>query len=335
MTPDMALLFLTLDEPGPVPIYLESSRKYDLEKALLRLVLEGVLELEDEGSFVSGVEASNRLFDVSDSRNGSHLAALSIRALQYGQSLGSIPLPDLTRRLYDYGRKAVSPVRARQFCCEAAVEEFLGLSDSGRAQSIIRKWWFPVNGSDSYWKMWRPKRREPSDGAVKYKLYVSPTWKSLAEAFLASAEVFAQTPGLRGLKIARDVRGLSRSDKLVGYFSRFDDLQEAASRLHRRLNGSDVHGVPFTAEITSDGLLSWGADPPLALIAAQPTMGRSWRFWIASQLAQNLLAPLRREPASQRWKFALNKLRVDGVDTNTWVPEGRLWERALSGAIGE
>jgi hypothetical protein len=95
--------------------------------------------------------------------------------------------------------------------------------------------------------------------------------------------------------------------------------------VRERLEGMPVHGVPFTAEVTRDGLLSWGIDPPPATRAAAPENRGSWRFWVVNKLAEYLLTATT-DGVAQPWQFALDRLLVDGVDTDTWVPAGTLWD---------
>lgn len=324
LAPDTALLFLTLAEPGPLPAYLQAQPTQELARRLARLVLEAVLEIEQDGAFRSGAAALAAVGGDPD-RSPSDPATLSIEALQYGEALGALPHPDLARRLYDYGRRPVSPRRARHLPDDAAVEAFLGVSARGPAQAVLERSWAPAGGADAYWRLWRPRRPPPSQEDIACKLYVSPAWSALPNAFLATAETLAAAPGVRGFKIARDVEGLSRPDKLVAYFTRLDDLQGAAARLRSRLEGAPAHGVPFTAGLTRDGLLSWGADPPRS--PAGSVAGGSWRLWVASRLAESLLAARAAGGGAPPWRFALARLRADGVDTDTWVPDPALWRR--------
>lgn len=325
VAPDAALLFLTLAEAGPLPAYLQAQPPHELARRLACLVLEDILEIEREGAFRSGAAALATVSDDPDPR-ASGPATLSIEALQYGEALGAMPHPDLTRRLYDYGRRPVSPRRARQLSDDAAVEAFLGVST--RAQVVLERSWAPAGGADAYWRLWRPRHPSPTQEEVACKLYVSPAWSTLPDAFLATAESLADAPGVRGFKVARDVAGLSRPDKLVAYFARLDDLQAAAARLRSRLEGASAHGVPFTADLTRDGLLSWGADPPLRSPAAGGSVtGGSWRLWVASRLAESLLTARAAGGDPPPWRFALARLRADGVDTDTWVPDPALWRR--------
>jgi hypothetical protein len=142
---------------------------------------------------------------------------------------------------------------------------------------------------------------------------------------------------------------------VVAYFARFDDLARAASILAARLGGVAPHGVPFSAELVAGGLLSWGVDPPAWSGAGAGWDGSgSWRLWLTNLLARALLAaaaggaagtadataagPLD-EPAAARaeapgaaseaaagapWRFALARLRLEGVDTATWAPGAAL-----------
>jgi hypothetical protein len=323
LAPDTALLLLTLAEPGPLPAYLLAQPPRELGRRVSRLVLEAVLEIERGGAFRSGAAALAAVGRPERSRNA--LAALSIEALQYGEALGALPHAHLARRLYDYGRRPVSPRRARQLRDDDAVDAFLGLSAGGPAQTVLERSWIPAGEPDAYWRLWRPRRPRPSHEEVACKLYISPAWSAVPEAFLATAESLADAPGIRGFKIARDVAGLSRPDKLVAYFTRLDDLQAAAMRLRGRLEGAAAHGVAFTAALARDGLLSWGADPP-RLSTAGSVSGGSWRLWVATRLAESLLtAGAACEPSP--WRYALARLQADGVDTETWVPDPALWRR--------
>jgi hypothetical protein len=158
------------------------------------------------------------------------------------------------------------------------------------------------------------------------KLYVSPHPSSLPDAFSAWVGVSAAVDAL-AFKVGRSVRGLLRPDKMVLYFAGLDDLAEGAERLRRTLDGCPAQGVPFTAAISADGLLSWGTDPPRAAQTPLLTMGESWRLWITNRLARALLAA-RASPSAaiEPWQFALDRVRLEGVDTETWAPGQRMWD---------
>lgn len=164
-----------------------------------------------------------------------------------------------------------------------------------------------------------------------YKLYVSPTLDALPRAIEAVADSLASGHGAKAFKVGADLGGLCRPDKLVVYFDRLDDLQDAAVSLEQRLGVCPAHGVPFTAAVTADGLLSWGADPPV--FGADAGRVTSWRLWVSELLAEYLeSARSDNENALQPWQFALERLRLAGIDTDTWVPASGMWREAAVSA---
>ncbi len=254
-SPDMALLFLALRRQGAVPEYFRSALGRSAESHLLRLVLDAVLEVEHGGAFVSGPSASDTLLGNSAYSGKGRIAGISIDALRYAEALGALSIPDLTRRLYDFGRRPVTPAQKRSFhhADRDGFRDFLRV-----AWPALNTYWVRSNPMDAYWMVWRPIGGNENGERAKFKLYISPGLGVIAETLQASAEILGQSPGIRGMKLGRGVSGLTRADKLVAYFSRIDDLQEAGCRLHRRLEGCPVHGVPFTAELSPDGLLFLG-----------------------------------------------------------------------------
>lgn len=318
ISPETALLFLTLRHDGPVPPYFRSLFGDRTTNHLARLVLDGVLEVEHEKNFISGPDATATVIGDESYSGAGPLANLSIEAIRYGEALGDLTLPEMRGRLYGFGRRPVTPALKRKFergeiaCCD-------GLS--GSAPPFVDRYWMPAASANAHWIMWRPTKNNADDERARFKLYVSPGCSHLADAFAASAEVLGQNVGIRGLKLGRGLAGLTRPDKLVAYFSRFDDLQAAGADLCRRLEGYPVHGVPFTAELSPDGLLSWGADRPRAV----PGQPESWRFWVASKLAAHLETARKAGVSGPLWRFVLDRLRLDGVNPDVWAPTDDFW----------
>jgi hypothetical protein len=315
---DTALLFLTLGSGGRVPDYFRAHPGQRSENFLLRLVLDAVLEVEHEGTFVSGRAASERLLGNQAPSGMGRNAELSIEALRYAEALGELTIPELTRRIYDFGRRPMT--RARQHALRlAGMDQFGEMFDVAR--QALSAHWIRTALANSHWIMWRPIRHGGEGECVRFKLYVSPAVGEIARALRAAAEVLGNSSGIRGLKLGRGIDGVCRPDKLVAYFSRLDDLQEVGLRLQRELEGCPVHGVPFTAELSRDGLLSWGADPP----RTATSQGGSWRLWLAGRLATYLDAARRTHSRGASWRFALERLRLDGVNPDTWMPEADFW----------
>ena len=256
-----------------MPDYFRSLFGGRTDNRLLRLVLDGILEVEHEGAFVSGPGARKFLIGEEAYSGKGRIAALSIEALRYVEALGDLTIPEMTRRLYGFGRRPVTSAQKRAFrsCRDRHLQWLPGRAPSPRqilGPRAVRECPLDHVASNPEQGRWRT-------GTIQ--ALCQPRAQHVAEAFAASAEILGQSAGVRGLKLGRGLPGLTRPDKLVAYFSRLDDLQEAGARLHRRLGGCPVHGVPFTAELSPDGLLSWGADPP----RTAPGQPESWRLWIA------------------------------------------------------
>ena len=318
ISPDTALLFLSLQRESIVPEYFCSLLGRHAERFLFRLVLDGVLEVEHSGQFIAGRAAKE--FFLGDQAHApcGRIAELSIEALKYAEALGDLTVQELTRRIYDYGRRPLSAYHNSTF--DNPGTDFFGnlLNTVG---SVLSAYWIRSSTADPGWIMWRPIRIPGEIEDICYKLYVSPGLSDVAAALRVSANILGQSPGVRGLKVGRGLAGLSRADKIVAYFSRLDDLQQAGLRIQSELEGCAVHGVPFTAELSGDGLLSWGADPP----RTNTSQRRSWRLWLAGKLAAHLAAGRRSHTSSPTWQFVLDRIRLDGVNPDTWVPDTGLW----------
>lgn len=330
---DTALLFLTLAVSGPCPEYVRTGLGANLAAALGRLVLDGILEVEVDGEFRSGAAGWAPLNPAGrESRHGGRTSELSEEAIRYGQSLVSLaPLPaDLVAtRLYMYGRRPVTPALRRQVSSEWML---------GGASTALRQAWIEAAATspDTPWRSWQP-RRSGARGrgtSVSFKLYVSPTTETLPVAVSAVATALADAPGVTGFKVGRTVDGVTRPDKMVAYFSSLEELHEGARRIRDEAGACHPHGVPFTAGVTDDGLLSWAIDPPGG--STYRAHRSSWRTWVAMRLAEYLLDARTGEPsgsaeAGEAWQVALARLALDGVDTATWVPDPRLFDYAVAG----
>lgn len=318
VSPDTALLFQTLRHPGPVPAYFRALFGTSTETRLLRLLVDSVLEVAHEGSFVSGPRARELLFRQKSYSGSGPIGALSIEALRYVEALGGLTVQQTTTRLYGFGRRPMTPAQKRAF----PDSKSNGLSGFlGPAPSALGAYWALSQSANPYWTMWRPIWNNDNTEPVRFKLYISPGLNDIAETFKASAGVLGQSVGVRGLKLGRGLPGLTRPDKLIAYFSRIDDLQEAGLRLYSQVHGSSVHGVPFTAEFSPDGLLSWGADPP----PSPAGWTKSWRMWLAGKLATHFEAARLSNAPIPLWRFVLDRLRLDGVNPDTWMPAADLW----------
>jgi hypothetical protein len=211
--------------------------------------------------------------------------------------------------LYRFGSVPRGPTVERDFGPDDEPMGVLGLTVGGRVRRLLETAYVA-----SSLQGWYSFARTPAvvQIAAACKLYVSPRPEALADAFPRIADTFVQSE-VRSFKVGRGIEGLLRSDKIVAYFEDPAHMEAVASALNRALEGYPAQGVPFTAELSSDGLLSWGTDPPAGNAAA------SWRAWVTQRLATSLTASLA-SPRGDPVEAALADMRTAGVDPDRWLP---------------
>jgi hypothetical protein len=312
LTRAAADLFRSLARSRPV-----DSATADGPDALARLVLDGVLEVECRGAFVSRAAAHELYFDgLPPAWQSSRLASISGDAVQHAEALGIGDPRVLRQRLYRYNSRPASPAWRRRLATDAAVSRYLRIGRMA-ARGVSHT-------LEPAWHYWRPARR--ANVTPAYKLYISPGIDDMPVALAATLAVLGRAGGIVAVKAGRDIHALMRPDKLVAYFSERASLRAAAADLGTALQGTPAHGVPFTADLAGDGLLSWATDPPADTTSLDWAGDGSWRAWIAARLASSL-ALAASEPAASRpaWLFAVDRLSLDGVDLATWAPNPGVW----------
>jgi len=297
-----------------------------LDDDVIDLVLDGVLEIERDGVFVSGPDALPHLVDRQETAEPRGIERLSFEALRHAEDLESTDAAAASAALYFYNRIPISRFWRARFPDRAAVLAHLGVERDAVA-AMLRAW---RQSSSEGWISWTPRggRRVGAD-APTYKMYVSPRPENIREAFEGVIRALTDV-GPVDFKIGEDASGLLRPDKLVLYFGSREELDRAAGAILSRLSGCPAHGVPFTAGVDAAGLLSWGVDPPDSERTLS-WMGReSWRLWLAGKLgdaiafAKGWSTPLPVEP----WRFARERVRRLGVDVDRWTPNDSLWRSA-------
>ncbi|MFZ5623991.1 MAG: hypothetical protein ACOY71_06125 [Gemmatimonadota bacterium] len=325
-----ALLWLTLQTEGPLPFFVWEGDAEAARRGIADLVLDGVLEVEDQGQFVCGA-AALRLFEAGPpTARGGRLAQLTRTALRYAETLPFADAGTLAGRLYAYGRLPVTPAWDARTPHPSATLDFLGAGvNTATGRRLAAQWTHQEPSAASAWIAWsRSSRRTFRSGTGIHKLYVSPLPEALPHVFATLVDVLSGHGDVQ-FKIGGDASGLLRPDKLVAYLPDLDSLQDVAARLGERLAGAPAHGVPFTAAITPDGLLSWGMDPPPSerMLAWQDP--ESWRLWVVRRVAALMVAGRTEAGADvPSWEFALARLRRDGVDVDSWTPNAALWRAA-------
>jgi hypothetical protein len=327
---DTALLWLGAQARGRLPFFVwESGADPALtERRVLQLVLDGVLEIELGGEFVSGARALP-ILPQRDAGRAGRLGALSRQALQYGAKLRLEEPDDLAARLYGYGALPLSPAWSRRVTDRADVLRYLG-ADRGTAlhRRLASGFTRAPDHEAGSWIAWsRSARGTPAGGAgdPTYKLYLSPLPDELPGAFAILVEVLLEHEQLQ-FKVGGSAMGLLRPDKLVVYLDSRESLQRLAEVLADALKSIAPQGVPFSADVAGNGLLSWGMDPPRKARQLAWQGYDSWRLWVVRRLASAMTAA-QRDVADEVevCRHAVERLRLDGVDVDDWTPSCTSW----------
>jgi hypothetical protein len=329
---ELAALVRSLAVPGLLPAEVRRSADTHAADEIARLVLDGVLEVEHEGSFRCGASAEHLLANAPpmDDSGDDAIARLSKEALAYAEALAIPDAGTLSARMYFYNRKPITPRWAHRLPTPETTSDFLGLTGGSETASLLERHWTLASSEEpGGWLTWLPRkrRRERRRAGPTYKLYVSPDCEFVRDTFRIVVGTLAAHDHMV-FKIGGDLAGLLRPDKIVVYFSEQDRLQLVAEQLGRALEGMPAHGVPFTASLDDRGLLSRGVDPPRRLKLLSWRETESWRLWTTNRLAVYMLTARATAGTTSQLStagFALARLRLDGVDTRTWSPTKTMW----------
>jgi hypothetical protein len=313
---DTARLFLSLREAGRLPSFVRSASGSCTNQDVAELVLDGILEFLHEGELLHGASAFQAVCESSlSNRVTSEIAQLSRDALLYAQALPFTDASLIASRL------PATLAWRKKFPTDESVRRCLQIDAYGTIAARLDRRWkqLPRDPENDGWIFWQSARSVAAHRTVAYKLYVSPHPGFLREGFEALISG-AESAGAIAFKVGKDLPGILRPDKLIAYFARFDQLQYAAVRILAALKGCPAQGVPFTVQIESP-LVSWGADPPAEKDVPAWLSRQSWRLWVANRLAV-ALSIAKQDPRMdiEPWQFAVNRLRLEGVDTDTWTP---------------
>jgi hypothetical protein len=334
---ETATLLSSLREPQPLPVEVARATGTRFDRDLAGLVSDGLLEVELDGEFRCGPAAQQALAeaalpDVADSP----AARLSCAALRYAQALPALDVAWLAARLYHYNQVPESPRWRRQLATPEDVLSLLGLGGGQQVERTLGRAFVArdtAQGPEQEgWRVWCLRgapQREEAEGELlgprgTFKLYLSPRPEALGEAFARAVPVLAEQRVLQ-FKVGRDRCNVLRPDKFVAYFARHADLERATQALTSELAGLPAQGVPFTAAVDTEGLLSWGVDPPLSDRISGWSGRESWRLWIVHRLARALTVARAEADRVEPWIHALNRLALDGIDIATWAPSADLW----------
>jgi hypothetical protein len=309
-----AALFRLLRHPTRLPDRIR--RMPDALDALMRLILDGVVEIESGVGFVTGPRAwaptrmsvAGGNADLGPYRDVT--GQLSSAALRYGAALRLTDPLALSERLYFFNRIPMTQSRRDDV-------DRLSREIAKRLTDADLDWQRLSAPSSSFgWHVWI---REPAkaDHEARYKIYASPRVDATEATAMACAAAFAEG-GARAMKLGAGAHGLLRPDKLVGYFETLPQVLAVANRLRAELDGWPAQGVPFSAALEPSGMLSWGLDPEHSSVSLS-WEGTSWRRFVTDRLALALIAA-QLAGLTDPWIHARARVALEGVDPETWSP---------------
>ena len=306
----VARLLHTADRERVVQV---SSAEGWVRSDVAAIVLDGIASVRRGSRWVRGVEALPDLFPalVEGPAETGVLQRMSHRALTTGaRYAGRRPLADF---LYSYGRLPVGGSELAELPDRAAVSRWLGIEPT---PAWLRPWRQEDPRAAGWWNLWH--LRDAPQGIAHdqpvAKLYVSPCPRDLPEV-LRELCVTAAELDIPTLKVGSDAHAVYRPDKLVAYGTDLAHLDALATKLLPRVNGALAHGVPFTAERSADGLLSWGMDPAPTETSAVRT---SWRQHCTAVAADGLSRAAGFD-AGTATRMATAWLWVNDIDPWTWT----------------
>jgi hypothetical protein len=325
-----ALLYLTLQQAGTIPTYLRNIYQDNTEEFIYQLVIDNILQVENQGKFVSGIKAIS-LFPSRHQINHDQLlgtgkiAQLSLNALKYAQALAIDDSSKLSARLYFYNRFPITPKLLHLYPSEIEIAEYLQISSYHLAGKLLQKHWREATSTqgDDFWRTWKSLENLESLNSQEkatYKLYISPRFEALGEVFPTLVQIFTELQVPQFKVGGKQIAGLLRSDKIIAYFGDFDSLKKTADLIMTSLPNIPSQGVPFTSELDENGLLSWGIDPPSNEQALKWQERESWRVWLTNRLAIGIMSAKNAHSSLEPWQFALYRLQQEGVDSKTWQP---------------
>jgi hypothetical protein len=281
------------------------------------LVLDDVIEVEIDGRYRSGFSLARYLTFASSFAPTNVLSQLSVLALDHCIASSFDGAMDLAWRLYNYNRLPVTPSRTMFWAQRERIGQMMTNGNRERQQALHDQYeCLPLRSAEAPWLIWRAKTVEHHK-RFPYKLYVSPQPESMAALFPAVIDrLLAMGPA--AFKIGNGASGLMRPDKFVAYFYDAAQLADYARAGFPSVSAADVQGVPFSSQLDSLGMLSYGEDP-LRSGHLPGHADDSWRIWVCNRLASAIVIALNNRASTvEAREFALLRMRLWGVDPQSW-----------------
>lgn len=326
---EVAMLYLHLEHFHKLPHYFIVSGTRNINEVVARLILDHIIQIEWEGNYVSGPEALTAIYGEAvfeEQKLPNYLSDLSRKAIYYAWMLNETDFGSVASRLYTFNTIPWDAFEKATFYSTHSVKEFLFSRAKEAARQTLDKQWYPFSDQEkNSWLSWMrssPEKSSTGDSTFIYKLYISPYINDLPEVFVHFIPVISASAAF-SFKVGSTIEGLLRPDKMVAYFDTREALLQTAGILETELSGYPAQGVPFTTQLDTTGLLSYGVDPPQTDVLNLIEQG-SWRTTITDHLA---LAILKSKKQQLHWPQAMGFIRAmlltAGIDNYQWTMSDR------------
>lgn len=316
------------------PRFTEDAGK-EMERLIVQLVLDDVLEIAVDGAFISGMEAVNAALSPAvgaaggaETEGTNDIRHISKTAIEFALRSPYKHPRDIAWILYNFNRIPMHRGHRRRLPDEKAVLRFLDLNEDGSwpgMSKAIRPISPERNDEGEYtafyqvWRSWRIGRRKKGKETLGYKVYVSPLLDDLPAVFKLMREKLADC-GAHAMKTGRVTSGLLRADKLIAYFRDISLALAFARELLGETASLEGHGVPFTYQLEGGGgMVSVGVDPPGAF-----GIENSWRRYVTDKLALAIQGA-HRKGAADIMGYIRTYMKIFGVDIDEWRPAAGDW----------
>jgi hypothetical protein len=313
-----------LQRSNKLPHYLIFSGDQKVNETIASMLLDGIIEVEWEGRFVSGPGALPAIHEdgaASQPHLSNHVSQLSYKALYYGWMLNGLDERSLANRLYAFNTIPWDASMKLTFSNKNSVREFLFSGMDDKTMNVLNERWHSTITEKNEWLSWNRKDGSFIDDRSQriYKLYISPLLNDLPEVLLKCVPIINASDAV-SFKIGNTLAGLLRPDKMVVYFYSGESLFKTAGKITESVKGYTPQGVPFSAQLDDIGLLSWGEDPPEEE-GPQSLESCSWRTMISNKLAGILVQA---KESKLSWPGAIAYIEATmqskGFDTRNWEP---------------
>src|SRR5689334_10515803 len=176
---EIALLYFHLQHNSNLPHYLIFSGDQKINETIAGLLLDGIIEIEWQGKFVSGPGSLPAIYDSSGSDEPvpTYLSQLSLRAIHYAWMLNAANERSLASRLYTFNTVPWDANMKKTFHDKHSVRDFLFSSVDDNTMNGLNNKWNATNTEKKEWLSWNRKvTRNLKDVQSPriYKLYISP-----------------------------------------------------------------------------------------------------------------------------------------------------------------